>query len=134
MTIASHTVEALSPEAFASLARSLFPCAPRYSRNRVPPGGRDLRPSGVNALSCETRRWPLSLFLGKHGSVFTLGPSLRNPYTIQLTRCYLSILAQGKKSGKRKMSLPAFIHPRQIRSGLSEKDSVIIPAVSRNKV
>ena len=42
MHIATHNVEVPFPQAFASLARSLFPCAPGYSRNRVPPVGRDL--------------------------------------------------------------------------------------------
>lgn len=32
MNTATHKVEALSPEAFASLARGSFPCAPRYGR------------------------------------------------------------------------------------------------------
>ena len=32
MKITPHSVEVLSPEAFASLARSPFPCAPRYGR------------------------------------------------------------------------------------------------------
>ena len=32
MSIASHNVEALSPEAFAPVARHPFPCAPGYGR------------------------------------------------------------------------------------------------------
>jgi hypothetical protein len=32
MNTATHSVAALSPEAFASIARSPFPCAPRYGR------------------------------------------------------------------------------------------------------
>ena len=38
-----------------------------------------VRPLGVNALSCETLRWPRSLFPGKHGRVFTAGPAPANP-------------------------------------------------------
>ena len=41
MNIATHNVEVLCPEAFAATKRCLFPCAPRYSRNSVPPEGRD---------------------------------------------------------------------------------------------
>ena len=41
MSIATHNVEVSCPEAFASLTRSLFPSAPGYSRNRVPPEGRN---------------------------------------------------------------------------------------------
>jgi len=37
MNTATHTVGVPFPQAFASPKRSLFPCAPRYSRNRVPP-------------------------------------------------------------------------------------------------
>ena len=37
MNTATHTVEVPFPQAPASPKRNLFPCAPRYSRNRVPP-------------------------------------------------------------------------------------------------
>ena len=102
MNTATHNVVALSPEAFASLPkkRSLFPCAPGYSRNRVfHPWKETDKPLGEYALSCETLRWPHSLFPGKHGSVFTRGPSPLNPYTIQLTRCSVSILPEVPKRG-----------------------------------
>ncbi len=91
MHAAIHNVEAPFPQAFASRpakkARSLFPGAPGYSRNRVPSVGRDRRPLGVHAPSDEVLRWSLSLLLGKHGRGFTPSPSLGNPYTLQLTRC-----------------------------------------------
>ena len=45
MSIAPHNVEALSPEAFASLAESPFPCAPRYGREVVWTSSQDMRPS-----------------------------------------------------------------------------------------
>jgi hypothetical protein len=38
-----------------------------------------VRPLGVKALSCEILRWPLSLFPGKHGRIFTASPALANP-------------------------------------------------------
>ena len=101
MNIATHSVEDPSPEAFASLPkqRSLFCGAPAYSRNRVPPVERDRQ--AVRRVCALLRDFTLAsfLFLGKYGSVFTPSPSLGNPYTIQLTRCYLSLLPQGKKSG-----------------------------------
>ena len=39
----------------------------------------------------------LALFPGKHVRVFTSGPTPLNPYTIQLSRYYWSILLQGLK-------------------------------------
>jgi hypothetical protein len=99
MTIASHKVAAPSPEAFASLTRSLFPGAPGYSRNRIPPVGRDRRPLGVHAPSCEVLRWPLSLFLDRHGSVFTRGPSPLNPpkhYSVLKVLCISSFIGGEK--------------------------------------
>ena len=81
MPTASHNVEALSPEAFAPppQKRSLFPCAPGYSRNSVPPVGRDRRPLGGHAPSCEVLRWPLSLFRGPTQSCFYPRPCAWEP-------------------------------------------------------
>ena len=80
MTISSHNVAALSPEAFASLARSPFPCAPGYGRNRTStlaeqPTGREasMRPLARFYAGCST------LFPGQHGRVFTAGPAPANP-------------------------------------------------------
>ena len=125
MTTASHNVEALSPEAFAPPPekRSLFPCAPGYSRNRVPPVGRDRRPLGEHAPSCEVLRWPLTLFLGKHGRVFTPGPAPGNPYTIQLSRYYKTLLSQGLKSGNVRLRARAF-HPLVETQGMKSPSSV----------
>jgi|GraSoiStandDraft_43_1057313.scaffolds.fasta_scaffold297640_1 hypothetical protein len=67
MNAAIHNVEAPFPQAFASRppkkARSLFPGAPGYSRNRVPSVGRDRRPLGVHAPSAEALRWSFPCFL-----------------------------------------------------------------------
>ena len=46
MNTATHSVAALSPEAFALVAGSLFPCAPRYSRESVLFSNQGLLPSG----------------------------------------------------------------------------------------
>jgi len=88
MNTPTHSVEVPFPQAFASLARSPFPCAPRYGSNMVPPIGRHRWPLGEHALSCEILRWlfhcclmntvaflPLTLRQGTH----------RN--TIQFSRC-----------------------------------------------
>ena len=59
MHTATHTGVAPSPEAFAALPkkRSLFPCAPGYSRYRVfHPWKEADKPLGEYALSCETLR------------------------------------------------------------------------------
>jgi hypothetical protein len=83
MTIASHKRRGpFSQRAFASRERSLFPCAPRYSRNSVPSVGRDRRPLGVLRPRMRLYAGLVPCFAGLHGSVFTPGPSLGNPYTI----------------------------------------------------
>jgi len=70
MTPASQRVAALSPEAFALIAQSRFPCAPGYRRNSVPPEGRDRWPLGEHALSSEILRRSHSLFRGPTRSCF----------------------------------------------------------------
>ena len=81
MKTALHHVEVSCPEAFASLPkrRSLFPCAPGYSRNSVPPEGRGRWPLGEQALSCEILRWPHSLFRGPTRSCFSRWPCASEP-------------------------------------------------------
>ena len=54
MKITPHSVAAPSPEAFASLARSPFPSAPRYGREYFPfasPGRDTVREEGLRSLA-----------------------------------------------------------------------------------
>ena len=82
MHTAIQRVAALSPEAFASLAkkRSPFPCAPGYGRNKSftlaeQPTSREasMRPLARFYAGCA------ALFLGQHGRVFIAGPAPANP-------------------------------------------------------
>jgi hypothetical protein len=102
MTTASHNVAALSPEAFAAPPKksSLFPCAPGYSRNSVPPlqNSRQAVRRACALLRGFTLA-PLHCFVGQRGRVFTDSPLLSNPYTIQLSTYYRPILSQPVKSG-----------------------------------
>ncbi|MGZ3617762.1 MAG: hypothetical protein ACXWOL_13470 [Ktedonobacteraceae bacterium] len=127
MTTASHNVAALSPEAFAPPPekRSLFPWGTGYSRNRVPPVGRDRRPLGEHAPSCEVLRWPLSLFRGPTRSCFYPRPCAWEPVhdSVVKVRHYKTILSQGWKSGNVRLRARAF-HPLVETQGLSSPFSV----------
>jgi hypothetical protein len=76
MNIATHCVEVPFPQAFASLLRSPFPCAPRYGRNKVPRVRLAARRECARVLDFTLA---LPLLLEKHGSIFTHCPTQWNP-------------------------------------------------------
>ena len=107
MSIATQSVEALSPEAFATLASSPFPCAPRYGREvlcisdplkRRPRGGQCAPAKHSRNLSLLQRE-----FLDKCAHAFPQRSDLRwNPQTRFFCQmCYMYILTVAHKTGKR---------------------------------
>ena len=123
MTNASHNVEALSPEAFAALASSLFPCAPRYSRESLLSsfqGSR--RPRGVPCASAKhsrVLRCKLWSSLTNVRSCFS--PKERFPLEPAETRlschmCYRTILSVAHKTGNVPLR-GAAIHPLRFSQG-----------------
>jgi hypothetical protein len=129
MTSTSHKVEVPFPQAFAPLASSPFPCAPRYGR-----------PSPLQADRPPTVRWECALRRDSTLSIrprctctrcyaraFTHGndvPWNESRNTLDLSHVqtlYRPILAQGEKSGNPRIPLSIFIHPRSQETGRISK-------------
>jgi len=103
MNTTTHSVVVPFPQAFASPARSSFPCAPRYGRNRVPPL-QSIR-QAVRRVCAPLRDFTLAaLHCFLANTVVFLPLALRqrtHRNAILLSRCYRPILTQGMKSGSR---------------------------------